>query len=170
MKTGKIIAWVLGLGLLSWVVIAFIAFAHDAPSRKYAETSTTTPVVQSHDSGLGYFFWGYMMGGGFGHSQTVIYRDTANNSYRSSPEYQAQEAQSGSWGPSKSSWSSDNESGSWGSSDDDSSGSWGSGWSSSDDSGSWGGDSSWSSSESSGSWGGSDSSWSSSNSSGSWGD
>lgn len=173
MKAGKIVAWVLGIGLVLWVLIAAIAFAHDAPARHYAQTATTTAAVQQPSNDWSLFWWGYMWGGGFGHNGYNTYRTTTNTYYQTSPQYQAQQAESGTWGSGSTdsgAWSSNNDSGTWGSSNDNEdshSGTWGSAWSSSNDSGSWGGGSSWSSSESSGSWGGSSES---SGGSGSWGD
>lgn len=162
--------------LLLWVGVSFFSYQKDTPARIYSEaqsqpvTSSTTQAngqvvvvqqpVQSEPSFWPYFFWGYMMGG-WGNSGYSSYRSTTNNTYYSSPSYQAEEAAQPSWGSddsaptswgsdsnSDSSWSSSNDSGSWGSDDSDSS------WSSGSDSGSWGSDSgsSWGGGESGG-WG-----------------
>lgn len=185
MKTGKLVAWILGGAIAVWVLIAAFSFWHDAPARAYAkQQATSTPTVTQPSNDWSLFWWGYMWGGGFGHTNYTIYRDTSNSDYHASPQYQSTRPQpsSGSWGTNDSNPSTD-------SAKPASDGSWGSGWSwGSGDSGSWGSsnDSSWDSSDSgswdvgdngnsswssddSGSWGGSSDSWSS-DSSGSWGD
>lgn len=171
------IAWIVGGGLLVWVLIAGFLFLKDSPARAYAENTvaTTTEVQRADSNPWMYFFWGYMLGGNNSYTE---YRYRTNDTYRGSPEYQesVRTVPSGNWGTDA---PADDSSGSWGSGwswSSDDSGSWGSNSSSwddwsSDSSGSWGSDSGWDmgSSYDSGSWGGSDSSWSSSGS-GSWGE
>lgn len=165
----RTIAWILGIGLALWAIVAGVAYLSDGTARDYAETNTSTSTyVAAKPDGFNpwaAFFFGYMLGG-MGESPAYRdYRHTTNNYYRESyvppapTEYGAwgteQEGQVDAWG-----WSDDN-SGSWG----EDTGSWGSDWDSTD-SGSWGSDSSWDSYDS-GSWD-SGSSWDSYDS-GSWG-
>lgn len=166
----RALAWVLGIGLAMWALVAGVSYLSDGSARQYAENNTSTSTyVAAKPEGFNpwaAFFFGYMLGGWHESPSYRDYRTTTNNYYRDTYVPPTPPNEYGNWGENTDTDSGAGQVSDWGWSDDNS-GSWG------DDTGSWGSDS-WDSSDG-GSWGSSwdsgssyDSSWGSSDS-GSWG-